>query len=101
MGLADAPLDRTQLDRLCRLARLELDEDARQELGRRLRDVVHAFASLALIDTAGVPPHVAGQGDPDRLREDAPGPVLPLAAVQANCRSWAAGCFLVPRVVEG
>ena len=102
MGLADAPLDRTQLDSLCRLARLQLSGAERERLGHRLRAVVQAFASLAAVDTAGVPPYSAPEApDHPAGRDDVPGPVLSPETALANSQETAAGCFLVPRVVEG
>jgi aspartyl/glutamyl-tRNA(Asn/Gln) amidotransferase C subunit len=101
MGLADAPLDRSQLDCLCRLARLDLAGGDRERLAHRLRAVVQAFATLAAVDTTGVPPHGASTHGGAGGRDDEPGPVLPPETVLANSRATAAGCFLVPRVVEG
>ena len=89
----------TQLDALCRLARLHLAPDQAAELTSRLAAVLASFATLAAVDTSRV------AADPTtgaaRLRPDEPGPALPREQVLGNAAATAADCFLVPRVVEG
>lgn len=94
-------VDRRQLQHLALLARLDLPEERRAELERRLASVLEAFATLLAVDTG--PPAPAAAPDPAAagLRPDEPGPVLPREQVLANAPRTAAGCFLVPRVVEG
>ncbi len=92
-----APTD-NPLDRLCRLARLRPPTTGRDELERRLKAVVSAFADLREVDTGGV---VDATPPPGRLRADEPGPVLTVEEALANSANKAADCFLVPRVVEG
>jgi aspartyl/glutamyl-tRNA(Asn/Gln) amidotransferase C subunit len=89
----------TQLEALCRLARLQLTRAQAVELAARLEAVIAAFATLAAVDTSKIaadPP--AGSA---RLRPDEPGPPLPRELVLGNAATTAADCFLVPRVVEG
>jgi aspartyl/glutamyl-tRNA(Asn/Gln) amidotransferase C subunit len=93
-------LHRTDLERLCALARLRLVPGHEAEIERRLEAVVAAFASLAAVDTSSLPADEPETALP-RLRTDDPGPVLDPAQVLANASRTAAGAFLVPRVVDG
>lgn len=90
--------DPTDLDALCRAARLDLDAPARARLGERLARVTAAFAALQTLDLGDDPP---AADRPLRLRVDEPGPCLPLERVLGNAARTAADCFVVPRVVEG
>lgn len=89
----------TQLEALCRLARLHLAKVQAAELASRLDAVVSAFATLAAVDTSSViSDPLAGLA---HLRADVPSPPLPRDLVLGNAAATAADCFLVPRVVEG
>lgn len=87
------------IDELCRLARLRLEDSARQELSLRLHAVMRSFEGLRAV---AVPPYVASPQDTAcRLRTDEPTAPLSQEQALANASRSAAGCFLVPRVVEG
>jgi len=89
----------TQLEELCRLARLHLPKERAAELASRLDAVIAAFATLAAVDTTrAAPDQLAASA---RLRPDEPSPPLPRELVLDNAAATAADCFLVPRVVEG
>lgn len=87
------------IDELCRLARLRLEDSARLELSRRLDAVMGSFASLRAVtapaENTGAPSAAC------RLRTDEPDAPLSQDQALANASRAAAGCFLVPRVVEG
>ncbi len=87
------------LDELCRLARLRLDDSNRKVLGQRLDAVVLSFAALRSVGTGSKEEAPATAAC--RLRADEAESPLSLDAALANCKRAAAGCFLVPRVVEG
>lgn len=87
------------LDDLCRLSRLQLDDDRRQELGHRLDAVMDSFAALR--EVPATPTDSPAMQTPCPLRGDEPAPPLAQETALANAARTAGGCFLVPRVVEG
>lgn len=92
------PVDPAQVSALCRLARLQLPPERAAELAGRLEKVLAAFASLAQVDTRGVEPAAPASAS---LRPDQPTASLTVEQALANAQRTAAGCFLVPRVVDG
>jgi len=93
-------IDRALLCRLEEMARLHIPADRLPVVRERLQRIVEAFAALRDLATAGVDPTPAWTPAPSPLRPDQPGPVLTPSAVLANAPQHAAGCFLVPRVVD-
>jgi aspartyl-tRNA(Asn)/glutamyl-tRNA(Gln) amidotransferase subunit C len=94
-----ADMDISLIRELAALARLDLPASREQEVAQKLGQVLAAFASLRRADTRDLAPEPAALPAP--LRADEPLPPLPPAAVLANAPKAVAGCFLVPRVVEG
>jgi aspartyl-tRNA(Asn)/glutamyl-tRNA(Gln) amidotransferase subunit C len=93
-------LTREELDHVAMLARLELDEAARQRLSDQLGRVLKYIEKLNELDTSNVVPlshpgELANVFRPDEVR-----PSLPLDQVLANAPDQARGCFRVPRVIE-
>lgn len=93
-------IDRALLCRLEELARLHVPADRVTVVRERLQRIVDAFEALRKLDTTGVEPAVPTRPSPPMLRPDHPGPVLAPDEVLANAPRQAAGCFLVPRVVD-
>lgn len=93
-------IDRALLCRLEEMARLHIPTDRLAVVRERLQRIVDAFEALRDLRTAGVEPTSHAQPSPTPLRQDLPGPVLAPMAVLANAPRSAAGCFLVPRVVD-
>jgi len=93
-------IDRALLSHLEEMARLHISTDRLPVVRERLQRIVEAFAALRDLATAGVEPTPASPPSPPPLRPDQPGPVLTPSEVLANAPQHAAGCFLVPRVVD-
>ncbi|MCA8958089.1 MAG: Asp-tRNA(Asn)/Glu-tRNA(Gln) amidotransferase subunit GatC [Planctomycetes bacterium] len=83
------------------LAKLRLDPDAAEEAVGHVRRLLDRFAAIQGVDTAGVAPSPYPLEIPHRLRPDLVEPALPLAEVLQNAPATRAGCFAVPRVVDG
>jgi aspartyl-tRNA(Asn)/glutamyl-tRNA(Gln) amidotransferase subunit C len=89
------------VERIARLARLELTADEKQLFTRQLADILRYAQQVQAIDTSGVPatahvhPNLAAERD-DVLR-----PCLTVADALANAPDPApeAGLFKVPRVI--
>jgi aspartyl-tRNA(Asn)/glutamyl-tRNA(Gln) amidotransferase subunit C len=94
-------VDAQQVRQVAALARLRLPEEEVEGLAAEMSRILDHVARLQALDTAGVPPTLAGVGVAGVTRPDEPraplGPEEPLA----NAPAAAGGLFLVPRVVEG
>ena len=90
----------TDVERIARLANLELTPDEKQLFTRQLADILAYAEQVQAVDTAGVPAtaHVNAHGVE---REDAPKASLTVSDAVANAPDGApaAGLFRVPRVI--
>jgi aspartyl/glutamyl-tRNA(Asn/Gln) amidotransferase C subunit len=86
------------LHHLAQLARLHLTSERTAVLGPRLERVVAAFSVLGAVEPAG---QAAPPAPTLPLRPDVVEPLLTVEAITQNAAKVAAGCFVVPRVVEG
>ena len=93
-------IDRALLRTLEEMARLHLPAERLAVVRERLQRIVLAFEALRDLPTAGVEPAPPPLAPPPCWRADQTGPVLTPEQVLANAPRSAAGCFLVPRVVE-
>ncbi len=93
-------IDRSVVDHVARLARLELSDAERELFTRQLADLLDYFARLAELPTEDVEPtsHVIEMANV--FREDAPGECLPRDAALADAPAHQEGFFKVPPVLE-
>ena len=88
------------VERIARLANLELTRDEKQLFTRQLADILAYAEQVQAVDTTGVPAtaHVNAHGVE---REDVPKPSLAVTDAVANApdAAPAAGLFRVPRVI--
>ena len=88
------------VERIARLANLELTPHEKQLFTRQLADILAYAEQVQAVDTTGVPAtaHVNAHGVE---RDDEPKPSLPVADAIANAPDGApaAGLFRVPRVI--
>lgn len=94
-------VDQALVRELCDLARLRLTGEAEQQAAARLDRILGTFTALQAVPTDGVAPSPYPIQVSLPLRADEPGPCLSQQEVLANAPAAAAGCFLVPRTVEG
>lgn len=93
-------IDRSIVDHVARLARLELSEEERDRFTHQLASILEYCAKLNELDTEGVEPtsHVIAMTNV--LREDEVGSPLPREAVLADAPEQEDGFFKVPRIIE-
>lgn len=93
-------IDRTIVDHVARLARLELSDEERDRFTRQLSELLEYFAKLGELDTDHVDPtsHVIEMTNV--VREDRAGACLPRDAVLADAPEHENGFFKVPPVIE-
>jgi aspartyl-tRNA(Asn)/glutamyl-tRNA(Gln) amidotransferase subunit C len=92
--------DKIDLERLCRLAQLDLDDDARQAAERDLLRIIDMVDQMQAMDTEGVEPLSHPLEQPQRLRPDTVTETVNRERFQAIAPATADGLYLVPRVVE-
>jgi aspartyl-tRNA(Asn)/glutamyl-tRNA(Gln) amidotransferase subunit C len=92
---------RDDVERIARLARIELTEDEKALVTPQLSNFLAYAVQVHEIATSGVPPTSHPLGTTGAGREDTPQPSLPRADVlaQAPEADPSAGLFKVPRVI--
>lgn len=91
--------DRKNIERLEKLARVELGDEEREKLAGHLERILRLVEILSRVDTGDV--ETGGERrDPGRLREDVPAPGLPGGIVSDCAPDAADGFYRVPRVID-
>ncbi|MBW1614933.1 MAG: Asp-tRNA(Asn)/Glu-tRNA(Gln) amidotransferase subunit GatC [Deltaproteobacteria bacterium] len=87
--------------KVARLARLELDDEAIEEIAPQLGDILKYMETLENIDTKGVEPTFHTITKKDITREDIAGIHLPKDKTLANApqKDEDAQSFIVPKVI--
>ncbi len=92
---------RQDLERIARLARLELDPSEQELFARQVAGILEYAEQIQRVDTSGVEPTSHAPGGEGAMRDDVARPSLPrgesLAA--APDADITAGLFKVPRVI--
>jgi aspartyl-tRNA(Asn)/glutamyl-tRNA(Gln) amidotransferase subunit C len=88
-----------EVEELALLARLALSADEVERLRGDLSAILAHVAALSAVDTDGVEPMTHAVPRPMRLRDDAPGPSLPVAVALAGAPSVADDMFVVPAII--
>ncbi|MBL8769603.1 MAG: Asp-tRNA(Asn)/Glu-tRNA(Gln) amidotransferase subunit GatC [Planctomycetes bacterium] len=93
-------MDRATVDKVARLARLELTDAQRDQYAAQLSAILAHFESLRALDTTGVEPSVYAVDLVGRPRPDEPGPTAGHDALLSNAAAHREGFYVVPRVIE-
>ena len=86
--------------RLARLARIDIDADAANDVRAKLEAIFALIDALQAIDTAGVEPMAHAQDVTLPLREDVVSEGDHRARYQRQAPAVAEGLYLVPKVIE-
>jgi aspartyl-tRNA(Asn)/glutamyl-tRNA(Gln) amidotransferase subunit C len=86
--------------RLARLARIDIDADAANDVRAKLDAIFALIDALQAIDTAGIEPMAHAQNVTLPLREDIVTEGDERTRYQQQAPVVAAGLYLVPRVIE-
>lgn len=86
--------------RLARLARIDIDADAANDVRAKLEAIFGLIDALQAIDTAGVEPMAHAQDVTLPLREDVVAEGDHRARYQQQAPAVAEGLYLVPKVIE-
>ncbi|MEY4083405.1 MAG: Glutamyl-tRNA(Gln) amidotransferase subunit [Pseudomonadota bacterium] len=90
----------SDIQKLARLSKLDLDDQQAAALEPSLSSIVNWVGSLNQAPTAGVTPMAHPHDLAMRLRPDEPAELPARDRLLANAPEQAEGLFLVPRVVE-
>jgi aspartyl-tRNA(Asn)/glutamyl-tRNA(Gln) amidotransferase subunit C len=96
-------ISRGEIERLARLARLELTTDEIHRFTRQLGDILEFARQVNAVDTSAVAPADLNGGADDRMRDDVVQPSLQRgeALAAAPDTDPVGGLFKVPRVLNG
>ena len=92
-------LTRTEVERIARLAPLELDDAEADRLTRQLGDILTYFERLREVDTSGVEATTHPVSAGPRMRDDQSRESLPRDEAVAGAPDAADGLFRVPKVI--
>lgn len=90
-----------EVEHVARLARLALGPDDVQKMRGELEAILGFMATLAKLDTEGVPPTTHSIAMSTPLRADVPQASLSRAEVLAAAAKSEAGAIAVPKVMDG
>jgi len=89
-----------QVDRIAKLARIELSADERTATQAKLSQIFGLIEQMQAVDTTGVAPMSHPQDVVQRLRTDVVSEVDRREAYQAVAPEAERGLYLVPKVIE-
>jgi aspartyl-tRNA(Asn)/glutamyl-tRNA(Gln) amidotransferase subunit C len=98
--VATVPLNPEIIEKLCRLARVEISAGEIGDVAAKLADIVALVDQLEAADTTSVTPMAHPLARPQRLREDRVTEQDAHDLYQRNASSVERGLYLVPRVIE-
>ena len=93
-------LSRDEVERIARLARLELRPDEAEVMRTELNAILAMVDRMGAVPTDGVEPMAHPQEDAQRLREDRVTEPDRRAEYQAVAPATEEGLYLVPKVIE-
>ena len=85
------------IKRLAKLAKLSIPEDKIEEFGKKMEDIIQMVENLPDLDTEG---SLVDPTDTMELRKDEVQPSFPRDEMLQNAPYTAAGCILIPKVVD-
>jgi aspartyl-tRNA(Asn)/glutamyl-tRNA(Gln) amidotransferase subunit C len=93
-------IDRKDVEHVARLTRLTLTEAELERMREQLNSILTHLDTLRAVSTEGVEPTSHAVDVVNVMREDEPGPCLPLEAALANAPDPSGELFRVPRIIE-
>ena len=96
-----AALSRADVEHVAHLARLGLTDEELTRLEGQLNHILDQYAILARLSTDDIPPTAQTIELENILREDVPGPSLPVEAVLRNAPARQGDFILVPPIIGG
>src|SRR5262245_33446743 len=98
--MADPKISLADVERVARLARLELSPDEKERMRRELDGILAYIDKLPAVDTRDVEPTSHAVPMTNVMREDRARPSLPAADMLANAPERNGEFFRVPKIIE-
>lgn len=93
-------ISKEQVERVAKLARLEVSEDEKTIFARQLSGILTHIDQIKELDTAGVEPTATVLPTDNVFRDDEVRSSLPQEEALANAPDQADGFFRVPKILE-
>ena len=93
-------ISKQEVERVAKLARLEISESEKDTFSRQLSSILTYIEELKLWDTTGVEPTATVLEQTNVLREDLARSSLPVEQAVLNAPESDGGYFRVPRILE-
>ncbi|MDQ6734386.1 MAG: Asp-tRNA(Asn)/Glu-tRNA(Gln) amidotransferase subunit GatC [Nitrospirota bacterium] len=93
-------ISKQEVERVAKLARLEITEGEKDTLSKQLSSILTYIEELKSWDTTGVEPTATVLEQTNVLREDRAKPSLPVEQAVMNAPDSDGGYFRVPRILE-
>ncbi len=91
----------SDLEHICKLAKLSPSDESKQKLESQLADIVNYIDSLSEVNTDGVEPLYSPVFHESAVREDIPLVRQSPETILANAPKTDGSYFIVPKIVEG
>ena len=93
-------IDRTTVEKVAKLARLQLSGEELDRYGKQLGAILDYIAKLEKLDVANLEPLAHAVDTDNVFREDVPRPSLPRDAALQNAPEKTGDFFIVPKIIE-
>lgn len=93
-------ITKAEVEKVARLARLELTEAEKEVFGKQLSQILGHVQKLNTYHTEGVEPTATVLGQVNVFREDAVCPSLPAEKALSNAPDKDGSCFRVPKILD-
>jgi len=93
-------IDRKTVEKVAKLARLQLTDDELNRYGGQLGAILDYIAKLEKLDVSGLDPLAQAVDTHNVFRADEPRPSLPRDAALQNAPEKTGDFFIVPKIIE-
>lgn len=93
-------IDRKTVEKVAKLARLQLTDDELNRYGGQLGAILDYIAKLEKLDVSGLEPLAQAVDTHNVFRADEPRPSLPRDAALQNAPEKTGDFFIVPKIIE-
>ncbi len=93
-------IDKSEVDKVAKLARLEITEGEKEVFAEQLSSILDYVEQLKAWDTTGLEPTATVVGQTNVFREDQVRPSLSADQVLANAPEQEGGFFSVPKIIQ-
>lgn len=93
-------IDKETIEKISKLARLEFSEKEKEDLVKKLSNILGYVENLQSIDTTGVEITYNPNGFENQFRKDEVKESMPRELVLQNAPDKDVGCFKVPKVLD-